>query len=219
MSRGLGLGRAGPGPGGSTPASARAVSSGREFVGAGFAGTVPLDSALLDAVLRECVALPGPRRTVLIDGPSGGGKTTTAQWLWRRLGWPAVHLDDFYPGWSGLLAGAQMVARDVLNPVRPGYRRWNWQRDVPGEWVSLAGVECLIIEGVGALTRDSLAAAKALGGVCTLRIDGDPDVRRARALARDPDYAAYFDMWAAQEAEYFARWAVPAQFTAWTGPA
>ena len=43
--------------------------------------------------------------TLLIDGPSGAGKTTLALQIGEALGIPVVHLDDFYPGWGGLAEG------------------------------------------------------------------------------------------------------------------
>ena len=144
------------------------------------------------------------RLTVLVDGPSGAGKTTFADAVGRRTGLRVVHLDDFYPGWSGLAAASRMVVADVLHPTAPGYRRWDWEADRPGEWVALDPGESLIVEGVGAVTAASISAARALGEVVSVRIDAPVDVRRARALARDAGYAPFWDMWAAQEAEYFA---------------
>ncbi|MBC3186123.1 (d)CMP kinase [Corynebacterium sp. zg-331] len=143
-------------------------------------------------------------RTWLIDGPSGAGKTTYAEALARRLGHRVVHLDDFYPGWDGLAAGARMVAEHVLHPSAPGYRRWDWERDRPGEWVTLPVGAPLIVEGVGAITEASVAAARHRGGVHTVVISAPESVRRARALARDPFYEPWWQTWARQEREHFA---------------
>ncbi|WPF66938.1 MULTISPECIES: hypothetical protein [unclassified Corynebacterium] len=142
-------------------------------------------------------------RVWLIDGPSGSGKTTYATALGQRRGHRVVHLDDFYPGWSGLAAGARMVSECVLHPSAPGYRRWDWERDRPGEWVALPVGEPLIIEGVGAITQASVAAARRLGEVRTVWVDAPEAVRRARALARDPYYEPWWEMWASQEREHF----------------
>lgn len=144
------------------------------------------------------------RLTVLVDGPSGAGKTTFADAVGRRTGLRVVHLDDFYPGWSGLAAASRMVVDDVLHPTRPGYRRWDWGADVPGEWVALDPAESLIVEGVGAVTAASISAARRLGEVLSVRIDAPVDVRRTRALRRDEGYEPFWDMWAAQEATFFA---------------
>lgn len=144
------------------------------------------------------------RVTVLVDGPSGAGKTTFATAVAVRTGLTVVHLDDFYPGWSGLAAASQMVVDDVLDPLCPGFRRWDWEADAPTDWVALDPAASLVIEGVGAVTQASIAAARTLGEVLTVRIDAPADERRARALARDPDYAPWWDMWAEQEAVHFA---------------
>lgn len=144
------------------------------------------------------------RQFILLDGRSGSGKTTYAAQLSTELGLPVIHLDDFYPGWGGLLAGSEMVARDVLDPVRPGFRRWDWEHDRPGEWVDLDPHHSSIIEGVGALSTATVAAARRLGRVRTIRIIGDPIERRRRALRRDPEFVEWWDMWAAQECEFLA---------------
>ena len=139
--------------------------------------------------------------TLLIDGPSGAGKTSLANQISAALGIRVVHLDDFYPGWSGLAEGAAMVARDVLDPVAPGYWRWDWERDRRGEWVPLDPRADVIVEGVGAVTWASIGKARARGNVDTLRVSADDSLRKRRALARDPYYAEFWDMWAAQEAQ------------------
>lgn len=143
------------------------------------------------------------RLTVLVDGPSGAGKTTFAGAVSRRTGLRVVHLDDFYPGWSGLAAASRMVVDDVLHSTAPGYRRWNWETDEPADWVALDPAESVIVEGVGALTADSVAAARALGDVLTVRINAPTEVRRTRALSRDTGYAPFWEMWAQQEAVHF----------------
>lgn len=143
----------------------------------------------------------GRRPVVLIDGGSGSGKTTLAGIL--ALGWPGpvrvVHLDDLYPGWSGLAAGSAAVARDVLREAGPGYRRWDWQRSEAAEWVPLDPRAPLIIEGCGTLTAANRRAAT-FGIWCEL----DAGERRRRALARDPDtFPPHWDEWEAQEAEHW----------------
>lgn len=138
--------------------------------------------------------------TLLIDGPSGAGKTTLANQIGAALGIRVVHLDDFYPGWSGLAEGAAMVARDVLDPHAPGYWRWDWEQDRRGEWVELDPGADVIVEGVGAVTRASIGKARKRGAVDALWVYADAEVRKRRALKRDPYYAEFWDMWAAQEA-------------------
>lgn len=144
------------------------------------------------------------RCVVLVDGPSGSGKTTYARRLAEETGMALVHLDDFYPGWGGLAEGSRMVAEDVLHPRRPGFWRWDWVHDRRAEWVPLDPTESVIVEGAGAVTADSIAAASRVGRVRTVRITAPERVRKERALRRDPDYAPWWKMWAAQEAVHFA---------------
>lgn len=143
--------------------------------------------------------------TLLIDGPSGAGKTTLAEQIGGALGIRVVHCDEFYPGWNGLEEGARIVARDVLSLQEPGYWRWDWEHDCRGEWVSLDPTSDLIVEGVGSVTEGSIAAARARGCVNTLWVDAAESLRRSRALLRDPGYAPFWEMWAAQEKEHHVR--------------
>ena len=137
--------------------------------------------------------------TLLIDGLSGSGKTTLANHIGSVLGIQVVHLDDFYPGWGGLAEGARMVANDVLDPVAPGFWRWDWEQNRRSEWVPLVPGADLGVEGVGAVTEASIRKAKARGDVDTLRVIAPKEMRKARALKRDPGYADWWDMWAEQE--------------------
>ncbi|MGO2574128.1 MAG: aminodeoxychorismate synthase, partial [Corynebacterium casei] len=57
--------------------------------------------------------------TVLIDGPSGAGKTWFAARLSEHMLWQTVHLDEFYPGWHGLEKGSDMVKSQVLRKMNP----------------------------------------------------------------------------------------------------
>lgn len=146
--------------------------------------------------------LAGPGRWVaLLDGGSGSGKTSTAHGLAGLLE-PAprvVSLDDCYPGWDGLAAGSAMVAADILS-ARSGYRRWDWARNLPGDWVSLDPTENLIVEGCGAITPASVASASV-----SIWLELPEPVRRARALARDgAAYAPHWERWAAQEHRHWA---------------
>lgn len=145
------------------------------------------------------------RQIVIIDGGSGAGKTTYAHALaergraeGRRV--QVVSLDDMYPGWYGLSAASDMVVHEVL--ATGSYRRWDWPAHRPGQRVDLDPEADLVIEGCGALTRESAPLA-------TRRIwlEVAAGTRRSRALAR-PDgdgYRPWWDVWAVQEAGHWAR--------------
>jgi len=154
------------------------------------------------AALLQAVAATGASRpVVLIDGGAGAGKTTLAGAL--ASAWPGpvqvVGMDVFYPGWGGLAAASELVAATVLRPVDPGYRRWDWERSEPAEWVPVDPAVPLIVEGCGALTPRNRALAD-LGVWCEL---GEEE-RHRRAIARDGElFAAHWDEWEAQEAEHW----------------
>lgn len=71
----------------------------------------------------------------------------------------------------------------------------------------------LIVEGVGAVTPENIAAAKERGTVITVRLDGPREKRYERAIERDPHYAEWFETWEAQEKVYFSEHAADADFT------
>ena len=153
--------------------------------------------------LADYARQSGPRPVVLIDGGAGSGKSTLARRLADAWGSPVqvVSLDELYPGWHGLAAASDAVARDVLRDRSPGYRRWDWSAGARAEWVSLDPRLPLIVEGCGALTPAARAAAT-LGVWCEL----DESERRRRALARPTEpFDGHWDEWAAQEAEHWRR--------------
>jgi len=144
------------------------------------------------------------RLVVLIDGRSGAGKSTLAvalaDTLAHRLGRPiqVVSLDDCYPGWGGLSAGAAMVPV-MLEPVAPGYRRYDWIGGRPTDWVMLDPREPIIIEGSGALTRASAPLASS-----RIWMDAPEPVRRQAVEVRDGPVGDWWDTWAAQEDRHIA---------------
>ena len=142
-----------------------------------------------------------------VDGRSGTGKTTLAARLAQVLepaGAPVVHLDDIYPGWDGLAAGIDMLVAGVLAPLSAGHdgrwRRWNWVRDEPGDWVEMAWAPAVVVEGAGAGARACRPYLSSL-----LWLHTDDATRYTRAITRDgAAFAAQWDRWAAQEAAYLA---------------
>ena len=109
-------------------------------------------------------------------------------------GWQVLHLDDWYPGWDGLAAGAQ-VARRICEDLRAGcpssYEAWDWEADAPGVVVDVP-VAPTIIEGCGAWDADA--------DLSIWIEDPGEDERRRRALARDgATYAPHWQRWADQD--------------------
>ncbi len=177
-----------------------------------------MDATDDEAVIAARVsALLGGRSPVLVclDGRSGSGKTTLARRLSRRLRdagttVTVLHLDHVYPGWDGLAEASRLVGEDVLTALREGteptYPSWSWVRDRPGPLVRVRQADVVLVEGVGC---GSLACRRSADLLVWL--EAPPQVRHARAMARDGDsYAPHWQRWAAQEDAYVAHEA-PAQ--------
>ncbi|AOZ73517.1 hypothetical protein BK816_06735 [Boudabousia tangfeifanii] len=147
--------------------------------------------------------LESTRPVLLVDGPSGSGKTTLATFLAKQLPlalpqWAdlqLVSLDSFYPGWQGLAAASTMLAEDVLATQNPGFTSWDWEANRPGTWVSISPTRPLLVEGCGALTRQSRPLAD-----YALWVELPETIRKERALTRDGDtFAPHWQEWLAQE--------------------
>ena len=150
----------------------------------------------------------GGAAVVLIDGHSGSGKTTLAAGLADAVerasgARPAViGMDELYPGWDGLAAGSAALAGAL---AAGEYERYDWLLGEFSERVGIPADGTLIVEGCGALTAASLAAAAARGRVYAVWVESPEGLRRERALARDGDmFAPHWDAWAAQERAHFA---------------
>ncbi len=112
-----------------------------------------------DVVRRALGSAPtlAGRRLVCIDGPTGSGKTTLAAAVGGAV--PAgtscrvLHMDDVYPGWSGLAEGVAAMAEGVVGRLDRGrvgrYRRYDWVRERLAEHVDVEPVDLLVVEGVG----------------------------------------------------------------------
>jgi uridine kinase len=140
--------------------------------------------------------------TLIIDGPSGAGKTTLAASI--EAAWPEnrsvllLHMDDLYPGWHGLRQGSDVVANTVI-PARTAGEEitvtsWDWAAAQPGPPIVIPSNVDLIIEGCGALTQ-----ASAQGATASIWLDAEDGIRKARALSRgNEDFEAHWDEWDAQ---------------------
>ena len=132
---------------------------------------------------------------VTIDGYSGSGKSTLAAALARLVSdWQVLHLDDWYPGWDGLAAGAD-IARRIAADLRGGrassYEAWDWENGTTGAMTRVP-LAPTIIEGCGAI--------EAVADLAVWIADPGEDERRHRALARDGQtYAPHWQRWADQD--------------------
>lgn len=151
------------------------------------------------APLLATLAAGGQPWVLLIDGRSGAGKTVLATRLAETTGAALVSLDDVYPGWDGLAAGAAQVPQ-ILREGR--WTSWDWANGRPGGPASVSLAGPVIVEGCGAISR----ASRALADHAWWLEFGDDAERRRRALARSgAGYAPHWDAWAAQEEAFAAR--------------
>ena len=182
--------------------------------GAGLRVTVPVamspDQAARDLAPRLS-ALAGERATaschgesvrarravpvVTIDGYSGSGKSTLAAALARLVnGWQVLHLDDWYPGWDGLAAGAD-IARRIAADLRGGrassYEAWDWENGSTGATTRVP-LAPTIIEGCGAIEAEA--------DLAVWIADPGEEERRHRAITRDGQtYSPHWQRWARQD--------------------
>ncbi len=164
----------------------------------------PADPA---AILRLAMERPpalGEGHLICVDGPAGSGKTTLAAALADLGGARVVHMDDLYPGWSGLSEVDAQLA-DLLVPLGVGaagaYRRYDWVAGRFAETVTVEPAPLLVLEGVGS------GAARFAGLVSVLVwVEAPHDLRMRRGLERDGDaFAPHWEQWAADEVALFAR--------------
>lgn len=160
--------------------------------------------------LEGAAGRSAPRRPVLvgIDGRSGSGKTDLAVALAacvRTSGRSCtlVHLDDLYPGWSGLSAALGPLCEEVLTPLSRGeegaYTAWDWAGGRLGPRVPVPAADVVVVEGVGTLVP---GCARLLD--LRVWLEAPTQVRWERALHRDGDvFAPHWDEWAAQEDALF----------------
>ncbi|WP_426721399.1 hypothetical protein [Corynebacterium auriscanis] len=162
-------------------------------------------------ILRAVRQLPRGKAplTVLIDGRSGAGKTCIAQRLKGLVKAQLVHLDDAYPGWAGLASASKAVSTTILSNQKSqaGYQKWDWFNSAYGPWQPVDPHANLIVEGAGALTPETVEAARQRSGerVLTVVLEAPEKTRRIRVRNRDGNPEAWWQMWAAQENEHFAR--------------
>ena len=140
----------------------------------------------------------------LVDGRSGAGKSHFAAELARARDAVVVSIDDVYPGWDGLDAGSWLIHEYLVRPYLAGltgrYRPWLWEDQRRGEWVEVSPDVPLIVEGCGAIRRDSVTTSSR-----RVWLETDDAVRRERALERDGQmYEPHWTRWALQEERFLA---------------
>lgn len=162
------------------------------------------------ALTRDRSPTLGAGRLIAIDGPAGSGKTTLATAVAAlastvlATGARVVHMDDLYAGWSGLPRITEQLD-SLLRPLAAGepgsYRRYDWDASAFAESVSVPPVPLLVLEGVG-----SGSAAHADLVTTLVWVTAPHDLRMRRGIARDGDaFAPYWEQWARDETEHFAR--------------
>jgi uridine kinase len=153
---------------------------------------------------------PG-RSLVLVDGRSGGGKTTVATLLGDALPAAVVHTDDV--AWNeSATEWDHLLVDGVLEPWRTeravSYRPPAWvAHDRPGAIKVAANADVLVVEGVGAGRASLAARADVLVWVQSDRVEA-----RRRGVARDASYGtrtpaeaeAFWDDWMTSEEPFLA---------------
>ncbi len=163
---------------------------------------------ITDNILEQ-VDLGNVMPIVLVDGRSNSGKSTFAKSLQENLfrqgeSLPRViHMDDLYPGWEGLALGSDYLNRFILDPltkkITASWQQWDWATNQRGAWMEFSGGTPLIIEGCGALSERASVDA-----FLKIWLEANESVRQSRWLEREGSLDK-FDMWAAQELDFYAR--------------
>ena len=146
---------------------------------------------------------------LLIDGRAGSGKSTLADEVQNeffKLGESAprvIHLDDLYPGWDGLQLGVEYLQRSVLTPLSKRevahYQLFDWVSGERREWREFGGGTPLIVEGCGAINRNSIESAD-----LSVWLEETEQTRKERWMGREGN-DTHWAQWAAQELDFYAR--------------
>lgn len=166
-----------------------------------------------DDLAAEALRRParlGPVRLVAVDGGAGSGKTTFAGRLasaFTRAGASVevVATDALLEGWADQFGFWPRLERAVLTPLRHGDPGscpvYDWHSGRFGPVVPVPVPDVLILEGVSA-AREQVAGELTL----SVLLVADPDLRLARAVARDgPAIDVELRRWLAAEPPWYVR--------------
>jgi len=144
-----------------------------------------MDRAGLVDLLRRAAGPPTTRpRVVAVDGRSAAGKSTLATWLHDAVPASAVvHTDDL--AWNEPFFRWGHLLRQVLEPLHRGeavrLRPPAWrEHGRPGAIHLPAGLELVVVEGVGASQREHADLVDA-----TVWVQSDAGEAERRGIARD----------------------------------
>lgn len=142
-------------------------------------------NVLVSMLFKAAGPVQGRPRIVAVDGRGGGGKSTLATQLHAAVsGSAVVHTDDI--AWHhSLFDWSDLVARNVLEPLRRGqavrYRPPGWDtKDRPGAIKVPAELELVLVEGTGASRRELAHLLDA-----TVWVQSDAAEAERQGIARD----------------------------------
>jgi uridine kinase len=175
-----------------------------------------VDAATVSAVLSRVSVREGRPFVAVLDGPGGSGKSTLARDLAANFAGSVaiVQGDDFYADLDDDYRASldpeagyreyfdwQRLRRQVLAPAREGtavtYQRYDWEHERMGDWVTVQGVDLLIVEGVYTSRPELRDLADLVVWVTTSEAER---VRRQVARAENADI--WIQRWMAAENHY-----------------
>jgi hypothetical protein len=168
---------------------------------------------LVETVVRAAGDPASRPRIVAVDGRSASGKSTLATRLSAAVPASAVVSTDDVAWQHSFFGWAELLATGVLQPCRRGeavsYRPPAWrERGRAGAIEVPAGLELLIVEGVGAGRRELTELLDAV-----VWVQSDFEVAERRGIARDladgvngdrEETVSFWHEWMAQELVFLA---------------
>ena len=120
-------------------------------------------------------------------------------------------MDDLYPGWNGLQAGASYLVSQILQPLKTNgsasWQQWDWARNIRGGddvgdgWRELREPGLVIVEGCGSGSLESLELSDD-----SVWIESGAETRRNRFLSRDSGiFSNEYANWTLQEDEFYQK--------------